>query len=184
MSEVLECVQQESTQTAGRASRETIRVDRATERHASLLGCVPSPSRERRRVWVIQAVVRATTHRQGRPGTPVGLIVSLSLTAPSGVHTPRRPAHGGATTCRRMGRHAVIPGWHGVPSSPGSTRSTGRRGRVPARGCRSSVAPSRSRPGRSPLAPIPAPLRAGVVFGPGWSSPPQTPVPHRERHAW
>jgi hypothetical protein len=139
-----EYVQKESDQAAARASRETMSVVRARERHASQLVCVPSPSQDRRRVCVTQAVVRAPPHVLGRTGTPLGMTVCQSITAPSGAQAPRTLVHGGATTSRRTLRHSLTRCWKGALSSPVSTQITWRRGRFPARGRRRTVPSSRS----------------------------------------
>lgn len=86
-----ECVQKAFHQAAARARPATMSVAMARERNASLLGCVPSPARERRRVWATQAVGRTVspsmtaarrtvrcslTH--GWNGTPAPLVVADS----------------------------------------------------------------------------------------------------------
>src|SRR6266851_5943794 len=59
--------------------------------NASPLVCVPSKSRESRRLWVIQALVRSMTHLLGRIWKPLGMIASQSTSAPSLTHTARMP---------------------------------------------------------------------------------------------
>ena len=117
---------------------------RATERKASPLEEVPSPSRESRRERVSQETGRSPIPLVGSTGKPVGRIVSPSTFVPSGAQTPRMPVHACVTMWRPPSRCSFPQCVKGWPADPRSAQSTGRRGRVPRRAVSTTVPPSRS----------------------------------------
>src|SRR5437879_1408175 len=112
--------------------------------NASPLVCVPSKSRESRRLWVIQALVRSMTHLLGRIWKPLGMIASQSTSSPSLTHTARMPVQGWLTISRRTCTWAFTHCLNGSPAYPLSAQINWRRGSFPTRGWSNSLPPSRS----------------------------------------